>query len=89
MDLPLEVRVAHRCPCGGVSGGAGEKEEEEKGEPDGGGAKSSEAAAALALVVEASCRAEEELVASLARRGLMPPLHGESEASVALLGGRR
>ena len=89
VDLPLEVRVAHRCPCGGVSGGAGEKEEEEKGEPDGGGAKSSEAAAALALVVEASCRAEEELVASLARRGLMPPLHGESEASVALLGGRR
>ena len=90
-DLPLEVRVAHRCPCGGGvgGGGAGEKEEEEKGEPGGGGAENSEAAAALALVAEASCRAEEELVASLARRGLMPPLHGESEASVALLGGRR
>lgn len=71
--LAVEVRVAHRCPCGGSSGG---------------GAESGEASTAAAAAL-ASCRAEEELVASLAKRGLMPPLHGQSEASVALLGGRR
>jgi hypothetical protein len=81
-DLPPEVRVAHRCPCGGVAA-EGEEEEEQKRE-----AEDERAAAPAALAAAASCRAEEDLVASLAKRGLMPPLHGTSKASVALLGGR-
>ena len=74
--LPFEVKVAHRCPCGGV---AEEKQDESSG---------AENEAAAALAAASSCRAQEELVGSLAKRGLMPPLHGTSEASVALLGGR-
>ena len=79
--LPPEGRVAHRCPCGGVA--AEGEEEEQKRE-----AEDERAAAPAALAAAASCRAEEDLVASLAKRGLMPPLHGTSKASVALLGGR-
>ena len=76
--LPLEVKVAHRCPCDGGERG-GEEEKGDSSENDDDEQKSN----------EASCRAREELVSSLAQKGLMPPLHGDSEASVALLGGRR
>ena len=80
--LPLEVKVAHRCPC---SGGNGER----GGEGDEIDSENENENEDLKKNDVASCRAREELVGSLAKRGLMPPLHGDSEASVALLGGRR
>jgi len=83
-DLPPEVRVAHRCPCGGVAAEGEEEEQKREAEDE----RAAAPAAAAALAAAASCRAEEDLVASLAKRGLMPPLHGTSKASVALLGGR-
>lgn len=71
--LPAEVRVAHRCPCVVLSSDIIVVEEEEQQRQQ--------------RESEAVCGAEEALVTSLARKGLMPPISGRSEASVALLGG--